>query len=382
MGKERKVWHDPLKSVRCESSWSVSVATVAGSGRLALIPPLRGWRRRASVRVSGMDGDRLAANWGSRCSAAYRRVAACVERGLLERLALLRDEPSLIRASREGLRYAGLGGLPVGVISPGAVEHWLRCASTALTLEAEFAGRVISERELVFAELGRGQGAALKPHGEDQLALADDAPGELRFEREGGRGAAQPVLNRARRDDPNRQAAQPGVAQALAAGADQAGLVAQQSQALQQAALDTGGDAAVGGAAPRSPIRCQAIAIHATYTDGGLPAPPLRRSKGGCSLPTERCGLALAASAWIAKRGHCSGGTAEPLTGRDFESPPPRPGRRVVPSQPLAAEAEPSFPFGEDVEALQRPQLRGQEEPHPGAIRAGRRRQGNCGLPR
>src|SRR5680860_1193203 len=166
MGKERKVWHDPLKSVRCESSWSVSVATVAGSGRLALIPPLRGWRRRASVRVSGMDGDRLAANWGSRCSAAYRRVAACVERGLLERLALLRDEPSLIRASREGLRYAGLGGLPVGVISPGAVEHWLRCASTALTLEAEFAGRVISERELVFAERLEGRPLASAKLGE------------------------------------------------------------------------------------------------------------------------------------------------------------------------------------------------------------------------
>src|SRR5680860_946018 len=166
MGKERKVWHDPLKSVRCESSWSVSVATVAGSGRLALIPPLRGWRRRASVRVSGMDGDRLAANWGSRCSAAYRRVAACVDRGLLERLALLRDEPSLIRASREGLRYAGLGGLPVGVISPGAVEHWLRCASTALTLEAEFAGRVISERELVFAERLEGRPLASAKLGE------------------------------------------------------------------------------------------------------------------------------------------------------------------------------------------------------------------------
>jgi hypothetical protein len=42
-------------------------------------------------------------------TATYRRVAACVEGGLLERLELLRSEPSLLRATREGLRYAGLG---------------------------------------------------------------------------------------------------------------------------------------------------------------------------------------------------------------------------------------------------------------------------------
>src|SRR5680860_469541 len=40
---------------------------------------------------------------------AYRRVAECVDRGLVERLALLRDEPTLLRATRQGLRYAGLG---------------------------------------------------------------------------------------------------------------------------------------------------------------------------------------------------------------------------------------------------------------------------------
>src|SRR6476469_1607590 len=53
-------------------------------------------------------------------TAAYRRVAACIEAGLLERVDLLREEPSLIRATRQGLRYVGLGGLGVAEVSPGA----------------------------------------------------------------------------------------------------------------------------------------------------------------------------------------------------------------------------------------------------------------------
>jgi hypothetical protein len=85
-------------------------------------------------------------------TAAYRRVAACIEAGLLERLELLREEPSLLRATHEGLRYAGLG-LKVAEVSPGAVGHWLRCATVAHRIEMHFgADRVLSERELAFAE--------------------------------------------------------------------------------------------------------------------------------------------------------------------------------------------------------------------------------------
>jgi hypothetical protein len=86
-------------------------------------------------------------------TAAYRRVATCIGAGLLERLELLRDEPSLLRATREGLRYAGLEGLKVAEVSPGGVEHWLRCTSTAQLLAAHFGPeRIRTERELVFAE--------------------------------------------------------------------------------------------------------------------------------------------------------------------------------------------------------------------------------------
>lgn len=85
-------------------------------------------------------------------TAAYRRVAACIEGGLLERLAILREEPSLLRATRAGLRYSGLA-LPVAKVSPGEVEHVLRCASIARRVERHFgAEAVLSERELALAE--------------------------------------------------------------------------------------------------------------------------------------------------------------------------------------------------------------------------------------
>jgi hypothetical protein len=88
---------------------------------------------------------------------AYRRVATLIEAGLLERLWLLRAEPSLLRTTREGLRYAGLG-LAVAVVSVGSVGHWLRCASTAQLLAREFGPEVIAtERELALAEQIEGR---------------------------------------------------------------------------------------------------------------------------------------------------------------------------------------------------------------------------------
>jgi hypothetical protein len=82
----------------------------------------------------------------------YDRVASCVEAGLLERIELLRSEPGLLRATREGLRYAGLG-LPVAVITPGAVNHWLRCASTAQHLAGgQPDAKIVTERQIVMAE--------------------------------------------------------------------------------------------------------------------------------------------------------------------------------------------------------------------------------------
>ncbi len=89
---------------------------------------------------------------GTGRTATYRRVAALIGAGLLERLDLLRSLPSLLHATRDGLRYAGLP-MPVAKVSPGAVDHWLRCATVALDLGERYGqDRVLTEREIVARE--------------------------------------------------------------------------------------------------------------------------------------------------------------------------------------------------------------------------------------
>lgn len=111
-------------------------------------------------------------------TAAYRRVAACIAQGLLERLALLREEPSVLRATRAGLRFAGLD-LGLCVVSPGSVVHWLRCTSAALELGERYGSdRVIAERELRWIEQAEGRAIysaklGQRPDGSDQLHRPD-----------------------------------------------------------------------------------------------------------------------------------------------------------------------------------------------------------------
>jgi hypothetical protein len=95
-----------------------------------------------------------------------------VQRGLLERFDLLRSEPRLLRATRSGLRYAGLG-LPVAVVPAGSAEHWLRCVSIAELLGDEFDhSQVLTERELILAEQIEGRAIASAKLGE----LPDGSP--------------------------------------------------------------------------------------------------------------------------------------------------------------------------------------------------------------
>jgi hypothetical protein len=133
-------------------------------------------RDQELVRYVGRHGlvalEHVMAAMGAGRTAAYRRVAACIEAGLLERLAILREEPSLLRATRAGLRYAGLG-LAIAKVSPGEVQHALCCASVARRAERHYgAERVLSERELTFAEKLEGQ----------KIASAEvGSPGSQRF---------------------------------------------------------------------------------------------------------------------------------------------------------------------------------------------------------
>jgi hypothetical protein len=99
-------------------------------------------------------------------ASAYRRVARCIDRGLLERIELLRREPSLLRATRRGLRFAGVG-MSLAIVSPATVDHSLRCASTALLLAREpGVDQLLSERELILAERIEGRPIASAKVGE------------------------------------------------------------------------------------------------------------------------------------------------------------------------------------------------------------------------
>jgi hypothetical protein len=131
--------------------------------------------------------EHVMATLGVRRAQAYRRVATLIEAGLLERLDLLSAEPSLLRATRDGLRFAGLG-LPLAMVSPGEVDHYLRCASTALLLAERYGEeRILTERELAFLErveehpiasarLGELPSGAPRLHCPDLAILTEDRP--------------------------------------------------------------------------------------------------------------------------------------------------------------------------------------------------------------
>ena len=111
-------------------------------------------------------------------TSAYRRVAELTEAGLLDRVPPLRRGPALVRATREGLRYAGVPAMPVALPRPGEVAHCLRCAALAIGLEADLAGdgELLSERELTLAERVEGRPIASAPftgHGRQMLHRPD-----------------------------------------------------------------------------------------------------------------------------------------------------------------------------------------------------------------
>ena len=98
-------------------------------------------------------------------SVTYRRIAACVDRGLLERIRCWRDEPSVVRATRDGLAYAGLA-LPVASVSPGLLRHTFACTDVAIRAARRHGDdRVLGEREFVWRERVEGRPIASIPVG-------------------------------------------------------------------------------------------------------------------------------------------------------------------------------------------------------------------------
>ncbi|GIK77340.1 MAG: hypothetical protein BroJett022_10300 [Actinomycetes bacterium] len=103
-------------------------------------------------RMGAVTVDQIRARFGLGRTAGYRRVAACASAGLVERVETLRGQPSLIRATKAGLRFTGLE-LRIAQVRPELVGHWIACGDVALALEREFgAAAVVSEREIRVVE--------------------------------------------------------------------------------------------------------------------------------------------------------------------------------------------------------------------------------------
>jgi hypothetical protein len=103
-------------------------------------------------RLGVVSLDQVRAQFGLGRTVAYRRVAACIERGHLDRVRLLHGQPAMLRATRRGLQYAGLA-LPVARVSPQVVGHWLACGWIAIRLASAPGVVLLSEREVRFNEL-------------------------------------------------------------------------------------------------------------------------------------------------------------------------------------------------------------------------------------
>lgn len=140
-------------------------ATVKTSGLVAEREAVgRQSRDRELVRLLGRHGamtiEQLMRAMGSGRTATYRRFARCAEAGLVERSTIPGVQSAVLHATREGLRYAGLG-LPVAVISPGSIDHMLRCTSVAIRLAKNLdPDRVLTEREIVLEEAIEGHSIA------------------------------------------------------------------------------------------------------------------------------------------------------------------------------------------------------------------------------
>lgn len=130
------------------------------------------------ARIGAVTVGQLRARFKLGRTVAYRRIAACMAAGLLERIETLRGQPALIRSTRRGLRFTGLG-LRTAEIRPDLVGHWIACGDVALVLEAEFGqGAILSEREIRALETDERRAVASavlgeRPDGSEILHRAD-----------------------------------------------------------------------------------------------------------------------------------------------------------------------------------------------------------------
>ena len=106
------------------------------------------WIARVGVTSIGQVRQRF----GLGRAVAYELCRRLIEADLLERMQTLPGDPSLLLATRQGIRYSGLG-LPAVRLRIGEIDHWLACTDLAIELEANAASsEMLTEREILFEE--------------------------------------------------------------------------------------------------------------------------------------------------------------------------------------------------------------------------------------
>jgi hypothetical protein len=131
------------------------------------------------ARLGAVGAADVMARFGCGRSQTYHRLGVLVRAGLLEPRHLLRGQPTLYVATREGLSWAQLARLEPCRVSVANATHWAVCARVAVLLERVEPGyRVWSERELRAAELDAGCALASAelgrlPDGRPRLRRAD-----------------------------------------------------------------------------------------------------------------------------------------------------------------------------------------------------------------
>jgi len=145
----------PAERLASEAEPAALARVVAGTART------RDWEIVHWIgRMGAVTLDQVRARFRLGRTVAYRRVAACVEGGLIERVALLRGQPALLRATRHGLRYCGLR-LGVAQLPPELVGHWICSGGVAVSLEREYGATAVrSEREIRVLEREEGRAIA------------------------------------------------------------------------------------------------------------------------------------------------------------------------------------------------------------------------------
>lgn len=108
-------------------------------------------------RLGAVEVRHVPERFGVGRSVAYDLIGRLRKAGLIERVETLRGEPTLIRATAEGLGFAELG-LAVASVRIGELFHWIACADVFLWAERRYGeDAVLSEREIRLVEQLEGR---------------------------------------------------------------------------------------------------------------------------------------------------------------------------------------------------------------------------------